>query len=97
MPRLRKPDGPFRHFNSSPEINRLEVKMCVRFPHGIWDVDDFLAERSIDNCHEKVRFYWNRLGPMFIADIKRQRISGMRGFCNWRWHVDGVFVTRRAA
>ena len=29
---------------------------------------------------------------MFAADIKRQRISRMRGFRNWRWHVDKVFV-----
>jgi hypothetical protein len=29
---------------------------------------------------------------MFAADIKRQRISRMRGFRNWRWHVDEVFV-----
>lgn len=29
---------------------------------------------------------------MFAAGIKRQRISRMRGFRNWRWHVDEVFV-----
>ena len=36
--------------------------------------------------------WWNRFGPLFAADIKRQRISRMRGFGNWRWHVDDVFV-----
>ena len=34
----------------------------------------------------------SRYRPMFAADIKRQRISRMRGFRNWRWHVDEVFV-----
>jgi len=29
---------------------------------------------------------------MFAADIKRQRISRMRGFCHWRWHLDEIFV-----
>ncbi len=29
---------------------------------------------------------------MFAADIKRQRISRMKGYTNWRWHVDEVFV-----
>ena len=29
---------------------------------------------------------------MFAADIRRQRISRMRGFRHWRWHLDEVFV-----
>lgn len=29
---------------------------------------------------------------MFAADIKRQRISRMKGHTQWRWHVDEVFV-----
>ena len=66
--------------------------MYVRFPLSLRNVEDLLAERGIDICHETVRFWWNRFGPMFAADIKRQRISRMRGFRNWRWHVDEVFV-----
>lgn len=68
------------------------VMMYVRFPLSLRNVEDLLAERGIDICHETVRFWWNRFGPMFAADIKRQRISLMRGFRNWRWHVDEVFV-----
>lgn len=66
--------------------------MYVRFPLSLRNVEDLLAERGIDICHETVRFWWNRFGPMFAAGIKRQRISRMRGFRNWRWHVDEVFV-----
>jgi putative transposase len=66
--------------------------LYVRFPLSLRNVEDLLSERGIDICHETVRFWWNRFGPMFAADIKRQRISRMRGFQNWRWHVDEVFV-----
>jgi putative transposase len=92
MPRPKKPASPFRYFNSSPEVIRLVVMMYVRFPLSLRNVEDLLAERGIDICHETVRLWWNRFGPMFAADIKRQRISRMRSFRNWRWHVDEVFV-----
>ncbi len=52
--------------------------MYVRFPLSLRNVEDLLAERGIDICHETVRFWWNRFGPMFAADIKRQRISRKR-------------------
>lgn len=87
-----KPPSPFRRFNSSPEVIRLVVMMYVRFPLSLRNVEDLLFERGIDICHETVRFWWNRFGPMFAADIKRQRISRMRGFRHWRWHLDEMFV-----
>ena len=92
MPRPRKPASPFKRFNSLPEVIRLVVMMYVRFPLSLRNVEDLLFERGIDICHETVRFWWNRFGPMFAANIKRQRISRMRGFRHWRWHVDEVFV-----
>ncbi len=92
MPRRRKSDSPFKRFNSSPEVIRLVVMMYVRFPLSLRDVEDLLFERGIDICHETVRFWWNRFGPMFAADIKRQRISRMRGFRQWRCHLDEMFV-----
>ena len=51
-----------------------------------------LFERGIDICHETVRFWWNRFGPMFASEIRRQRVSRMRGIRHWRWHLDEVFV-----
>ena len=74
MPRLRKPASPFRYFNSSPEIIRLVVMMYVRFPLSLRNVEDLLAERGIDICHETVRHRWNRFGPLFASDIRRQRV-----------------------
>lgn len=86
------PPSPFRRFNSSPEVIRLVVLMYVRFPLSLRNVEDLLFERGIDLCHETVRFWWNRFGPMFAADIRRQRVSRMRGFRHWRWHLDEVYV-----
>ena len=92
MPRPKKPASPFRYFNSSPEINRLVVMMYVRFPLSLRNVEDLLADHGIGVCHETVRLWWNRFGPMFAADIRRQRVRRMEDFCHWRWHLDEVFV-----
>ncbi len=89
---MSKSDNPFRYFNSSPEVIRLVVMMYVRFPLSLRNVEDLLFERGIDICHETVRLWWNRFGPLFAADIRRQRVSRMRGFRHWRWHLDEVFV-----
>ena len=89
---MTRPPNPFRYFNSSPEVIRLVVMMYVRFPLSLRNVEDLLFERGIDICHETVRFWWNRFGPMLASEIRRQRVSRMRGFRHWRWHVDEVFV-----
>jgi len=68
------------------------VTLYVRFPLSLRNVEDLLFERGIDLCHETVRLWWGRFGPMFPADIRRQRVSRMRGFRQWRWHVDEVYV-----
>ena len=87
-----KPPSPFRCFNSSPEVIRPVVMMYVRFPLSLRNVEDLLFERGIDICHETVRMWWNRFGPMFAGDIRRQRISRMRGFRHWKWHLDEMYV-----
>ena len=92
MARPRKPPSPFRCFNSSPEIIRLVVMMYVKFPLSLRNVEDLLAERGIDICHETVRFWWNRFGPMFAAEIRGKRVDRMKASTHWRWHLDEVFV-----
>ena len=84
--------NPFRYFNSSPEVIRLVVMMYVRYPLSLRNVEDLLAERGIDISHETVRFWWNRFGPMFAAEIRKRRVAHMRGYPQWRWHWDEVFV-----
>ncbi len=84
--------NPFRYFKTSPEVIRLAVMMYVRFPLSLRQVEDLLHERGIDICHETVRVWWNRFGPMFAAEIKKQRSAQMRARMQWRWHLDGVFI-----
>jgi putative transposase len=83
--------NPFRCFNSSPEVIRLAVMMYVRYPLSLRQVEDLVSQRGIDICHETVRFWWNRFGPMFAAEIRNRRIKS-RCYSQWRWHVDEVFV-----
>ncbi len=66
--------------------------MYIRFPLSLRQVEDLLHERGIDICHETVRFWWNRFGPMFAAEIRKKRSASLRALPQWRWHLDEVFV-----
>jgi putative transposase len=94
MPRKSRalPPSPFRRFNSSPEVIRLVVLTYVRFPLSLRNVEDLLFERGIDLCHETVRFWWNRFGPLFAADVRRRRVGRMKGVRHWKWHLDEGYV-----
>ena len=81
--------NPFKYFKTSPEIIKLAVMYYVRFPLSLRQVEDILHERGIDVCHETIRFWWNRFGPLFAKEIKQKRVGC---HSNWRWHVDEVFV-----
>ena len=65
--------------------------MYIRYPLSLRQVEDLLSERGIDICHETVRFWWNRFGPLFAAEIRKRRIHH-HSHSNWRWHLDEVFV-----
>ena len=89
---MSKPQSPFRYFHSSPELIREVVMLYVRFPLSLRNVEDLLFERGYDLCHETVRLWWNRFGPLFAAEIRRRRVNRMRGFRHWRWHLDEMYV-----
>ena len=84
--------NPFRYFKTSPEIIRLAVMMYVRFLLSLRNVEDFLHERGIDICHETVRYWWNRFGPLFAREIRRKWMHPVPNHSNWKWHLDEVFV-----
>ncbi len=84
--------SPFRYFKTSPEIIRLAVMLYIRFPLSLRNVEDLLHERGIEISDETVRFWWNRFGPMFAAEIRRRRVERMRSSPQWRWHLDEMFV-----
>jgi len=88
---MTKP-SPFRYFKTSPEVIRLAVMLYVRYPLSLRNVEDLLHERGIEISHETVRFWWNRFGPLFAAEIRRKRVDRMRSLPHWRWHLDEVFV-----
>ena len=88
--------NPFRYFNSSPEVIRLAVMMYVRYPLSLRQVEDLLFERGIDVCHETVRYWWNRFGPLFAGEIRRRRV-GRRNWSNWRWPRRRTAAQRRGA
>ena len=92
MARKKEPHDPFRWFDSSPEVIRLVVMMYVKYSLSLRNVEDLLHERGIDICHETVRHWWNRFGPMFAAEIRRKRVDYMRAYTHWKWHLDEVYV-----
>ena len=84
--------NPFKYFKTSPEVIRLAVMMYVRFPLSFRNVEDLLHERGIDISYETIRFWWNRFGPMFAANIRRKRIQSLRAWSDHKWHLDEMYV-----
>ena len=66
--------------------------MYVRFPLSLRNVEDLLHERGIDICHETVRYWWNKFGPLFAGEISKKRMHPIPKHSNWKWHLDEVFV-----
>jgi putative transposase len=91
-PKPKPPPNPFRWFDSSPEVIRLVVMMYVKYPLSLRNVEDLLHERGIDICHETVRLWWRRFGPMFANEIRAKRVQAMRQHTHWKWHLDEVYV-----
>ena len=56
------------------------------------NVLDLLFERGYDLCHQTVRWWWNRFGPMVAGEIRRKWVNHMRVFRHWHWHLDEMYV-----
>ncbi len=80
MPRPRKPAWRLRY--SLPEVIRLVMLTYMRMPLSLRNVEDLLFERGIDICHETVRLWWNRFGPLFAGDIWRAAERRCRAIAN---------------
>lgn len=87
----------FKGFYSSPEIIRLAVMLWVCYPLSLINIEDTLHEHGFDICREIVRFWWNRCGSMFTAEICRKRMQRLLSYSNRQWHLDAVFVRRSKA
>ena len=68
--------SPFRYFKTSPEIIRLAVMLYIRFPLSLRNFEDLLGERGTQISQETVRYWWNRLSPIYASHIH----NGMAGF-----------------
>jgi putative transposase len=68
------------------------VIMCVRYSLSLRNLENPLAERRIDIGYETVRFWWNRFGAMFAAEIRKRPVAHMRRYPQWRWDLDEAFV-----
>jgi putative transposase len=66
--------------------------MYVKYPLSLRNVEDLLHERGIDICHETVRLWWRRFGPVFANEIRAKRVQAMRQHTHWKWHLDEVYV-----
>jgi putative transposase len=70
--------SPFRYFKTSSESIRLAVMLKVQIPLSLRNVEDLLQERGIEVSHETIRFWRNRFGPMFAAEIRHKRAEARR-------------------
>ena len=91
-PRLTAKHFPLRCFKTSPEIICFEVMMYIQSPLSPRNVEDLLPERGTDICHETLRYWRNRFGPMFADEIRKRRFQSHTN-SNWQWHLDEMFVT----
>ena len=89
---MAQSDDPFRWFDSSPEVIQLVVMLYVRYLLSLRNVEGLAFERGIDICHETVRKWVSRFGPMFAAKIRKRRVQSMRQHTHWRWRLDEVYV-----
>jgi len=83
-------------FERLVELDSESVLSHFTLGRHFFEAKDFqkaleLFERCIDICHETVRFWWNRFGPMFAAEIRKRRVHHS-SYSLWRWHLDEVFV-----
>jgi putative transposase len=70
--------NPFRYFKTSSEVIRLALMMYARFPLSLRQVEDLLDARGIDICHETIRAWWNRCGPILASEIRKKWSATMR-------------------
>jgi putative transposase len=67
------------------------VALFVRYQLSLCNFENLERERGIEISHQTVRFWWNRFGPAFAAEIRKRRVEGMQS-SHWRWHPDEMFV-----
>ena len=65
--------SPFHYFRTSPEIIRLTLMVCVRFPLSLRNVEDLLHERGIDEW--KCPFDQHSVVDKSFSSVTRQYMA----------------------
>jgi putative transposase len=71
-------------------VIRLVVMMYVKYPPSLRDVEDLLHERGIS--YETVRYWWNRFGPMFAAEIRKKWGRLHAQHTHWKWRLNEMYM-----
>ena len=77
----------FKRHRFSPDVIRYSVWLYFRFTLSIRDVEELLAERSIEVSRETIRCWAAKFGPKMAASLKRRRLPP-----TGRWHLDEMVV-----
>src|SRR6266480_2107102 len=78
----------YRGYRFPPDIIQRAVWLYFRFTLSFWDVEDLLAERSIEVSYETIRQWVIRFGPAIAQDLRSRRPRP-----HGQWHLDEMFVS----
>ena len=78
----------YRRYRFPSSVIQHSVWLYFRFTLSYRDVEDLLAERSIDVSYETVRRWVLKFGQAYAARLRKARPKS-----DGRWHLDEVFVS----
>ena len=80
----------FKRHRFPPEIIRHSVWLYARFTLSYRDVEDLLAERSLDISYETVRRWFLKFGTPIAKNLRRMRPAPSN-----YWHLDEMVIVIR--
>lgn len=63
---------PLKYFETLPKIIRRAVVLYGGFSLSLRNVKDLLQEKSVENSHETVWFWWRKCGPELATSRRKQ-------------------------
>jgi transposase-like protein len=80
----------FKRHRFPPEIIQHAVWLCARFTLSFRDIEELLAERSIDVSNETLRRWFVKFGLLIARNLRTRRPRA-----NARWHLDEMVIKIR--
>ena len=81
------PSASFKRHRFPPDVICHAVWLYFRFTLSLRDVEEMLAERSIDASYEAIRGWTLKFGKAFAHKLRATRAKS-----TGRWHLDGMVV-----